>query len=117
MTNQNKEQIQPGDMMLIYIDHRPGFFARAEELVPDVKNGWWQVRILPIGMDNLDYKTIVWILDEDQIRGGDYTMSGIPMRIEKIPPYCKPEPEVPSKDFITRKPKLVSLVNRRKQET
>ena len=110
---QGSESIREGDLILVHTDKRPGFFARVEEITPDVKKGWWRVRFLPIGLDNLGYNTLVWILDNDQIRGADYTMSGVPMRIERVPPYHDPEPS-PSDDKTEKTRKVVSLVDRRK---
>jgi hypothetical protein len=84
-----------------------------EEILPDVKPGWWRIRLLPLGLDNLDYKTMVWILDEDQMRGANYTMSGIPMRLERIPPYRTPPPE-PSEEKVAPLKKVISIAERRK---
>jgi hypothetical protein len=109
------ESIREGDLILVHTDNKPGFFARVEEITPDVKRGWWRVRFLPIGFENLDFNTLVWILDNDQIRGADYTMSGVPMRIERIPPYQNPGP-APSDDKPEKPGKVVSLADRRKSE-
>lgn len=109
------EPIREGDLILVHADKKPGFFARVEVITPDVKRGWWRVRFLPIGLDNLGYKTLVWILDNDQIRGADYTMSGVPMRIERVPLYQDQEPS-PSGDKTEKTRKVVSLVDRRKSE-
>ncbi len=108
------ESILERDVILVHIDHKPGFFARVEEIETDSKPGWWQVRLLPLGMDNLEYNTLVWILDDDQIRGGAYTMSGISMRIERVPFYFKPEPEKPSQNKKRSSSKVVNLADMRK---
>ncbi len=75
------------DLVLIHINHNPAFFARVEEIKADQKPGWWQVRFLPLGLENLDFNTIVWILDDQQIRGEAFTMQSVPMRVEWIEPY------------------------------
>jgi hypothetical protein len=113
VNSQRKEAIRENDLLLVYVDHKPGFFARVEEILPDVKPSWWRIRLLPLGLDNLDYKTMVWILDEEQIRGAEYTMSGIPMRLEKIPPY-RPSPPEPSEEKETASTKVISIADRRK---
>ena len=65
-------------------------------------------------MDNLEYNTLVWILDDTQIRGSEYTMSGIAMRIEKVPVYRKPEPEKPVRGKKRSPNKVVNLADMRK---
>lgn len=69
------------DLVLVHVDNRPGFFARIEEISPDVKPGWWQVKLLVLTMPLQVY---TWILDESQIEGAPYTMGGTPVRLEKI---------------------------------
>ena len=122
MSKNTSEVTQEANIVLVYIDNKPGFFARVEEILPDIKPGWWQVRLLPLAIDNLDYKTLVWILDESQIRGAEYTMSGIPMRLENIPPHTKPKPEAAPEDAgqqttfgkTGKKGNVVSFTDRRK---
>jgi hypothetical protein len=113
VSSQGKEAIREKDLILVYVDHKPGFFARVEEIFPDVKPAWWRIRLLPLGLDNLNFKTMVWILDEGQIRGAGYTMSGIPMRLEKIPPF-RPSPPEPSEEKVTPATKVISITDRRK---
>ncbi len=108
------ESIRETELVLVHIDHKPGFFARVEEIAPDARPQWWQVRLLPLGMDNLDFKSMVWILDSEQICGAEYTMSGIPMRIEKVPPYKKQTPPAPPEEEHGGRGKVVSLANRKK---
>lgn len=69
------------DLVLILIEDKPAFFARVEKITPDVKPNWWRVKFLVL---TLPLKTMTWIIDEDQIRGADFTMRGTPIRIEKI---------------------------------
>ena len=81
------------DLVLVHVDHRPGFFARIEDISPDVKPGWWQVKLLVLTMPLQVY---TWILDDTQIDGAPYTMGGTPIRLEKIEsPVKSEEPPLP----------------------
>ena len=57
---------QPNDLVLIHIDNKPGFFARIEDITPDVKPGWWQVKLLVLSSP---LQIFTWTLDENQIQG------------------------------------------------
>ena len=37
------------DLVLAHIDNKPAFYARIEEITPDVKPGWWKVKLLVLG--------------------------------------------------------------------
>jgi len=80
-----------GDLVLVHVENKPGFFARVEGIDPDRKRGWWRVKLLVL---NLPLKVATWILDNDQICGADFTMGGVPVRLEKI---VAPEVEEPDK--------------------
>ncbi len=69
------------DLVLVHIDNKPGFYARIEEISPDVKPGWWQVRLLVLAFP---LQVFTWTLDESQINGEPYTMGGTPVRLEKV---------------------------------
>jgi hypothetical protein len=72
--------------VLVHIDHKPGFYARIEDSAPDVKPGWWQVKLLVLSFPLQIY---TWILDNSQIDGAPFTMAGTPIRLEKV---VSPEP-------------------------
>ena len=74
------------DLVLVHIDHKPGFYARIEDSAPDVKPGWWQVKLLVLSFPLQIY---TWILDNSQIDGAPFTMAGTPIRLEKV---VSPEP-------------------------
>lgn len=76
-----KKAIIEQDLILIYVEEKPAFFARVEKILPDVKKHWWRVSMLAL---QIPVKVITWILDDEQIRGADFTMRGIPIRIEKV---------------------------------
>jgi hypothetical protein len=69
------------DLVLIHIDNKPGFYARLEDISPDVKPGWWQVKLLAL---SFPLQIFTWILDGNQIDGDPFTMGGTPVRIDKV---------------------------------
>ena len=94
------------DLVLVHLDRKPAFYARLNDVSPDVKRGWYQVELLVL---SLPPQTIVWILEEAQINGEEFTMGGRPVKLELIPPKPQPEPEIePPKG----KGKVISLVRK-----
>ena len=78
------------DLVLAHIDNKPAFYARIEEISPDVKPGWWKVRLLVLTVPLQSY---TWILDDSQVNGAPFTMGGTPMMLEKVvPPEPPPKP-------------------------
>ncbi|MDZ7268589.1 MAG: hypothetical protein ONB48_12700 [candidate division KSB1 bacterium] len=75
--------IVPQDLVLVHIDHKPAFFARVEDINPDSKRNWWQVKLFILA---LPMKVVTWTIDDDQIRGAEFTMGGTPVRLEKVTP-------------------------------
>lgn len=69
------------DLILVYVDEKPAFFARVEGFTPDHKPNWWQVKLLVL---QVPPKVITWILRQPQINGEPFTMGGTPVRIEKV---------------------------------
>ena len=69
------------DLVLIHVDNKPGFYARVEEITPDVKPGWWQVKLLVL---TFPMQVFTWILDDFQVEGADFTMGGTPLRLEPV---------------------------------
>lgn len=69
------------DLVLVHVDSKPGFYARIEDISPDVKPGWWQVKLLVLTFPLQVYS---WILDESQINGEPFTMGGTPVKLEKV---------------------------------
>ena len=108
------------DLVLVHIDNKPGFYARIEEIVPDMKPGWWQVKLLALAFP---LQVFTWILDSSQIDGAPYTMGGTPVRLEPvISPVERPdEPAttaaaqvVPESKAKKGGAKVVSLAERKK---
>ena len=69
------------DLVLIHIDEKPATYARIEDIDPDVKPGWWRVKLLIL---TLPMQVATWILEKSQIDGTPFTMGGTPMRLEKV---------------------------------
>lgn len=69
------------DIILIHVDEKPGFYARVEEISPDVKPGWWQVKLLVL---TFPLQVFTWTLDEYQMEGAPFTMGGTPLRLEEL---------------------------------
>lgn len=108
------------DLVLVHVDHRPGFYARVEEITPDVKKGWWQVKLLVL---SFPLQVYTWILDENQIEGADFTMGGTPMKLEKVispvvreTPAVKNDAAVVDEPSPANRPKVVSLLDRKKDK-
>ena len=112
------------DLVLITVDEKPGFYARIEEILPDVKPGWWQVKLLVL---TFPMQVFTWILDDFQIEGADFTMGGTPLRLEQVVSPVelekieKIEKEKTEKELQQKirqeggSPKVISLQDRRKK--
>ena len=109
------------DLVLIHVDDKPGFYARIEEILPDAKPGWWQVKLLVL---TFPLQVFTWILDDHQLEGADFTMGGTPLRLEDlISPVEleRVEKEKEEKERVQKirreggAPKVISLQDRRKK--
>lgn len=106
------------DLVLVHVDNKPGFYARVEEIVPDVKPGWWQVKLLVL---TFPLQVFTWILDDNQVEGEPFTMGGTPLQLEKlVSPQAEERQvvhEVPETKPKTTDSgaKVVSLAERRKK--
>jgi hypothetical protein len=110
------------DLVLVHVDNRPGFYARVEDIAPDVKKGWWQVKLLVL---TFPLQVYTWILDESQINGAPFTMGGTPLTLEKIEsPVARETPgrvdkqatEPSGGKAVSDRPKIVSLSDRKKDK-
>jgi hypothetical protein len=80
------------DLVLVHLDRRPAFYARINDITPDVKRGWHQVELLLLTFPS---QTLVWILDNDHLKGDEFTMGGRPVQLVVVPAKPFPEPEEP----------------------
>ena len=115
MLYEKKKSIIENDVILVYIKDQPAFFARVEKIIADMKPGWWQVKLLILQIPLI---TATWILDEEQIRGADFTMSGTPVRIEKVVAPVEKESSPPPPADDSEQPKkraqMLSLNSKKK---
>jgi hypothetical protein len=70
-----------GDLVLVNIRNKPGFFARIEGISADIKPGWYQVKMLVLQVPLL---VITWILREPYINGEEFTMGGHPVTLTRV---------------------------------
>jgi hypothetical protein len=116
---------QEGDLVLVYMEDKPAFFARIEAIMPDPKPNWFQVKMLVLQLPLL---VITWILREPYINGEEFTMGGQPVRMVRV---VSPEEEqggsvleetavehgvAPVEPGESKKGKVVSLADRRKKD-
>ncbi|MBT8342219.1 MAG: hypothetical protein HKP58_16645 [Desulfatitalea sp.] len=69
------------DIVLIYADAHPQVFARIEAIEPDIKRGWYHVKLLLL---QIPLHVVTWILRDVYINGETFTMEGKPMRLELV---------------------------------
>lgn len=99
----------PDDLVLIYLENQPVFFARVENIIPDHKPGWVRMNFLIL---QVPVSVGEWILLPEYIQGEEFTMGGKKVRIEKV--------EVPREDPELLPPqskgKVVSISDRRRKK-
>ncbi|WP_462267478.1 hypothetical protein [Desulfobacter sp.] len=69
------------DIVLIYLENEPVSFARIEDIVPDHKKDWYQIKLL---MLQIPLQVVTWILKAEYINGEVFSMNGKSMRLEKV---------------------------------
>ena len=79
---------QENDIVLIYLENSPLAFARIESVEPDIKRGWFIIKLLLL---QIPLQAVTWILRDAYINGETFTMGGKEMRIEKV--VCPEDPE------------------------
>lgn len=89
------------DVVLIYFEDNPISFARVEDISPDVKKGWYLIKLLLL---KLPLQTVTWILKDVYIEGAEFTMNGNRMRIEKVKAPDEPD-QIDQKELSERKKK------------
>lgn len=105
------------DIVLVHVDNKPGFYARIEDISPDVKPGWWQVRLLVL---TFPLQVFTWILDEFQLEYAPFTMGGTPIQLEPVVSPLEEERQQEQEEQKQKRkeagnPKVVSLADRRKK--
>jgi len=69
------------DIVLVYKEDVPQFFARVENISEDIKPGWFHLTLLVL---TIPVQVVTWILKDIYIDGTEFSMEGNKMRIEKI---------------------------------
>ena len=69
------------DLILIYLEEKPLFFARIEDILADSKPDWYHVKLLIL---QIPVHVVTWILKDIYINGSEFTMNGKKMRIEEV---------------------------------
>ncbi len=69
------------DIVLIYFEEKPLVFARIEDISPDAKPNWYHVKLLLL---QVPLQVVTWILRDAYIDGGEFTMNGKKVRLEKV---------------------------------
>jgi hypothetical protein len=70
-----------GDVVLLYHNEQPAFFAQIQDVSPDHKRDWYQVKLLVL---QVPLTEVTWILKEEYINGDIFTMDGDSVRMEKV---------------------------------
>ena len=70
-----------GDIVLVYYEDEPAFFARIEGIMPDHKPGWSHVKLLVLQIPIIE---VVWILRAEYLKGAPFTMGGHTIRMELV---------------------------------
>ncbi len=99
-----------GDVILVYIEGKPAFFGRVEDVIPDSKPGWLRLKFLILQVPPTLGE---WILRSEYVQGNEFSMGGRTIRIEKVVAPVEiqePEPEPES----TGSKKIIPLRKRRK---
>ncbi len=97
------------DLVLIYLENQPAFFARIENISPDIKPGWVRMKFLILQVPPALGE---WILLPEYIQGEEFTMGGKRVKIEKVEvPRETPAPGPPKPEG-----KVVSLSDRRRNK-
>lgn len=101
------------DIVLFYLEDEPIAFARIEHISPDVKKGWYHVKLL---MLQVPLQVTTWILRDTYINGKEFTMGGKRVKMEQV--VCPKDPDPPEeKQESSEKPsrqKVISLADLKK---
>ncbi len=74
-----KQNLQASDVILIHIREKPAFYAQVKAIVPDVRKGWYRVRLRSA------FGEFQWILEDVHLfLGQTWTFHGIPHRMQRI---------------------------------
>ena len=43
-----QDAVREGELVLIYVENKPAFYARVEKITADVKPNWWQGQVIDV---------------------------------------------------------------------
>ena len=72
---------QQNDLVLVYYEDQPLFYARVEDISPDIKKDWYHVKLLVL---QVPIQVVTLILRDVYINGDEFTMNGKRMRLEQV---------------------------------
>ncbi len=106
------------DIVLIHFEEAPLSYARIESIDPDVKRGWYHVKLLLL---QVPLQVVTWILRDVYIDGETFTMNGKKMRLERIvcPEEDDDEDDLPEESPAAPAPakgKVISLAELKKKD-
>ncbi|RJX33970.1 MAG: hypothetical protein C4525_08885 [Desulfarculus sp.] len=107
---------RPGDIVLIHRQGEAIAFARVEQITADVKPQWWQIELLFLMVPP---QSATWILRQEYIDGGEFSMGGDTMRLERLPEPAgqqAPRPEPPAGPVPGGEGDKVVSLSRRRQD-
>ena len=84
-----------GDLVLVYFQDKPVFYARIEAVMPDVKKNWYQVTLMLL---TVPPQSVTWILREEYINGAGFTMGGNSVRLEEVKRILSSDKDMKDKD-------------------
>jgi hypothetical protein len=108
------------EIVLIHFEETPLSYARIESIEPDIKRGWYHVKLLLL---QIPLQVVTWILRDVYIDGETFTMNGKQMRLERI--VCPEEEDDDDDDDLMEKSppvtppargKVISLAELKKKE-
>ncbi len=91
------------DIVLIHFEDAPLSYARVETIEPDIKRGWYHVKLLLL---QIPVQVVTWILRDVYIEGEPFTMNGKRMRLELI--VCPDEEDDEEEDLPEESPKVTA---------
>ena len=109
-------ETRPGDILLLHHKGQAVVYLRVEDISVDVKPGWWQIKLFFLQVPPHE---VTWILREEYIDGGEFTMGGDTMRLQRLapvaglPPPQPPQPSTPEPAGAGAGGKVFSLASRR----
>lgn len=101
---------QENDLVLVHFEDQPLFYARIEDISPDIKKDWYHVKLLVL---QVPLQVVTWILRDIYINGDEFTMNGKKMRLERVesPVETDPVENSEEKEVTEEKPKDTNIAN------